>query len=59
LKEKRATYPNAYRPWTKEDDVMLKQLSAAGKSIHELSEFFQRNQGAITSRLVKIKKSAT
>ena len=51
--EKRAHYPNAYRQWTKEEDVLLLQLSASGKSITELCEFFGRNHGAIASRLKK------
>ena len=54
LEDKRATHPNAYRLWTKEDDTQLLQLSASGKSISELCEIFGRNQGAITSRLKKL-----
>ncbi|MBR5748044.1 MAG: hypothetical protein IKY01_04565, partial [Prevotella sp.] len=49
IEEKRAQYPNAYRPWTKEDDDRLLQLSVSGKSITELCEIFGRNQGAISS----------
>lgn len=56
IEEKRAQYPNAYRPWTKEDDDRLLQLSVSGKSITELCEIFGRNQGAISSRLRKIQK---
>ncbi|MBQ9654697.1 MAG: hypothetical protein IJV38_01595 [Prevotella sp.] len=55
MEEKRAKHPNAYRPWTKEDDDRLLQLSASGKSISELCERFGRNEGAITSRLNKLK----
>ena len=51
MEEKRAKHPNAYRPWTKEDDDRLLQLSASGKSIPELCKIFGRNEGAITSRL--------
>ena len=56
IEEKRIKYPNAYRPWTKEDDDRLLQLSASGKSITELCEIFGRNQGAITSRLRKLNR---
>ena len=56
MEEKRAKHPNAYRPWTKEDDDRLLQLSASGKSISELCERFGRNEGAITSRLNKLNK---
>ena len=54
IEEKRAQYPNAYRPWTKGDDALLLQLSTSGKSLTELCELFGRNQGAITSRLRKL-----
>ncbi|MBQ8050825.1 MAG: hypothetical protein IJ197_04535 [Bacteroidaceae bacterium] len=54
IEEKRANHPNAYRPWTKEDDDRLLQLSALGTSIPELCEIFGRNRGAITSRLKKL-----
>ena len=54
MEEKRANHPNAYRPWTKEDDDRLLQLSALGTSIPELCEIFGRNRGAITSRLKKL-----
>lgn len=53
LEEKRAQYPNAYQPWTNEDDALLLRLSASGKSMIELCEIFGRNQGAIASRLRK------
>lgn len=54
MEEKRKIYANAYKPWTKEDDDKLLQLSALGKSIKELCEMFGRNRGAITSRLKKL-----
>ena len=54
LEEIRAKYPNAYRPWTKKDDTRLATLYKSGKSIEELSLLFQRNNGAITSRLRKL-----
>ena len=54
IEENRTKNPNAYRPWTKEDDAKLLQLSAFGKSITELCVIFGRNQGAISSRLRKL-----
>ena len=56
MEAKRPKHPNAYRPWAKEDDTKLLQLSASGKSISELCERFGRNEGAITSRLNKLNK---
>jgi len=54
LEEIRTKYPNAYRPWTKEGDAKLATLYKSGKSIDELTIIFQRNNGAITSRLRKL-----
>ena len=54
LEEIRAKYPNAYRPWTKEADDRLITLYKSGKSIEELTLLFQRNKGAISSRLRKL-----
>lgn len=54
MEEIRAKYPNAYRPWTKKDDTRLATLYKSGKSIEELTQLFQRNNGAITSRLRKL-----
>ena len=50
----RAKYPNTYRPWTKVDDDRLVTLYKSGKNIKELTLIFQRNDGAITSRLRKL-----
>ena len=54
LEEIRAKYPNAYRPWTKKANNSLATLYKSGKSIEELTLLFQRNNGAITSRLRKL-----
>ena len=53
LKEK---YANAYKPWEPDEDERLSELFKAEKSIRELSEIFQRNEGAIESRLKKLKE---
>ncbi|SFU42085.1 Protein of unknown function [Pustulibacterium marinum] len=52
--EKRKTHPNAYRPWTHEDDNRLELLYCEGKSTIELSQLFGRNKGAIRSRIKKL-----
>ncbi len=49
----RETYPNAYRPWQDQDDVVLKQEFQNGVSIKELSEKLGRHEGSITMRLQK------
>lgn len=51
IKEK---FSNAYKPWTEEDDFKLTELFCEGKKSKELSEIFQRNVGAINSRIEKL-----
>ena len=47
-------YPNAYAPWTAEDDKRLERLYAKGKSVQDLAATFGRNNGGIKSRLRKL-----
>lgn len=54
IEEKRKHYSNAYKPWTVADDELLFTLHKEGKSIKELSYSFQRNEGAIQSRIKKL-----
>lgn len=50
----REKHPNAYRPWSKEDDDELRKLFSSGTSIAGLTEKFGRKKGAIYSRLEKL-----
>lgn len=50
----RIDHPNAYMPWTQQEDDKLEQLFCEGKTTKELSEIFQRKQGAICSRVKKL-----
>lgn len=50
----RVDHPNAYMPWTQEDDDKLERLFCEGKTTKELSGIFQRKQGAIRSRVKKL-----
>lgn len=52
--EKREQYGNAYLPWEKEADDLLKKWYGEGKTISELSEMFERQPSAIRSRLRKL-----
>ena len=47
-------YSNAYAPWTEEEEQDLIFHYKQGKTISELIEIFQRNEGAIRSRLKKL-----
>lgn len=52
--ELRKLYPNAYKPWSEEDDKLLAEMHKEGKTVKYLSTFFQRNPGGIRSRLQKL-----
>ena len=54
FKEIRVDYPQAYAPWTAEDDRLLLKKFKDNCSIDEMAAFFQRKNGAITSRLKKL-----
>lgn len=54
VKACRIDHPNAYMAWTQKDDDELEQLFCEGKTTKELSEIFQRKQGAIHSRIKKL-----
>lgn len=49
----RETYPNAYRPWLKTDDAILKEKFQNGATVAELSNLLGRHKGSITIRLQK------
>ena len=54
VEEKRQEHPRAYDKWSPEDDERLKEMYAAGHSVAELAKHFERNNGAIRSRLKKL-----
>ena len=47
-------YSKAYAPWTEEEEQDLLFHYKQGKTVSELVEIFQRNEGAIRSRLRKL-----
>ncbi|MBO7101517.1 MAG: hypothetical protein J6V98_05790 [Bacteroidales bacterium] len=54
IEQKRALYPNAYKPWNTDDDDLLERLYNEGTSVKDLMVVFQRNSGGIASRLRKL-----
>lgn len=52
--DKRKTHPNAYMPWSDEDDQLLAERCAQGVPLDGLSREFGRNEGGIAARLKKI-----
>lgn len=55
LEKMRAEYPNAYRPWSEEDDAKLVKIFSEGKPIkvQKLTKEFGRHPGSIKKRLEK------
>lgn len=54
MQKQKALYPNAYKPWSEDDNALLTKLYKEGTSIKELMSLFQRNRGGIASRLRKL-----
>jgi len=52
--EKQKKHKNAYEKWTTENDEKLEMLFCEGKTTTELSKIFERNNGAIKSRIEKL-----
>ena len=50
----RQKYPRAYVKWSQDEDENLKEEYASGQQIGELAHKFQRQSGAIRSRLQKL-----
>jgi len=51
VKKDRKIYPNAYKPWTEEDDKKLWELHDEVKNIEHLSHVFKRTEGEIRLRI--------
>lgn len=49
----RETHPNAFKPWSAEDDDKLKRLFDEGKKLDDLASEFGRHPGSIHARLKK------
>lgn len=49
----RLTHPNAFMPWSKEDDEKLKDLFTNNSSVNELSNLLGRQPGSIKARIKK------
>ena len=50
----RQEYPNAYNPWSEEDDKALAGMCCHGATIEELAAHFGRKPGGIKSRIKKL-----
>ena len=59
LEEMRKKYPNAYRPWSKEEDAKLVGLFKRGEKTKAMAEVLGRQAGSIRSRLDKLGLQST
>jgi hypothetical protein len=50
----REKHPNAYRPWSEDDDDKLKEMFEGGSTPAQLQKTFGRQRGSIHSRLIKL-----
>ena len=50
----RQKYPNAYTPWSLDDDTKLRKLFKNKTTLRELQKIFGRQRGSINSRLIKL-----
>jgi F-box protein, helicase, 18 len=50
----REKHKDAYRPWTDNDDAMLKKLFGSSETIGEIANHFGRTKGAIFARVKKL-----
>ncbi|WP_106396324.1 hypothetical protein [Actinocorallia populi] len=50
----RERHPNAYRPWTSEEDARLLALLEKGEPLESLTRHFGRGKNAILGRLYKL-----
>ena len=55
LKDKHDPFPNAYKPWSNEEDKLLITLHHEKRNIKELMSIFNHTKGAISSRIKKLK----
>ena len=54
MDQQKQLHPNAYAKWSQEDDALLLEMHLRGASIKEMMTRFERNEGAIRSRLKKL-----
>lgn len=55
IEEVQKTFPNAFKPWTKEDEETLEIHFADEKDLNELSDILGRKTTAIQARIQKLR----
>jgi hypothetical protein len=54
MESAKQVYPNAYAPWSANDDAELTTMHATGATTNEIAARYQRQPSAIRSRLAKL-----
>ena len=54
MEEIQKEHPNAYKPWSKEEDDRLEVLFSEGKKVSEIARELGRMKGAVYSRIKKL-----
>ena len=54
IEQQRLKHSKAYVQWTEDEDKKLIELYSKGDTIEELCKIFERNEGAIKSRIKKL-----
>ncbi len=57
MQRQKLLHAKAYAPWGEEDDSQLRKYVLEGKTISEIASLMERNNGAIQSRINKLKIS--
>ncbi len=47
-------YPNAYEPWTQQQEELLRKMHESGAAIGEMAAALNRQPGAVSSRIRKL-----
>ena len=55
----RKSHPRAYEPWSSEEELKLRQLVETGQDTNEIAAQLQRQPGAIRSRILRLKLTAS
>ena len=54
MAQQKLKHPNAYKPWTLDEEKWLKTMVSLGYSVADIAVVLGRNEGAIISRLIKL-----
>ena len=53
----RVTHPNAYAPWTREEDARLLAMAMEDRTVRQMAAELGRHAGAVRARLERLQRS--